>query len=128
MSTDFGLDLSCISDLDAGMREVTGTRQLGEALARRLITPRGTLLDDGNYGTDMTQFVDADINRGTEGRIGSLCDAEFAKDERVFSSRTTASLLKGVLTLSSAVVAGAGPFTLVIAVTNVTVAVLQPSS
>lgn len=58
---DYGTDLSCVVDLDAGLAEVTGNTLLAQALARRLITPRGGLLDDPNYGYDLTQFLNADI-------------------------------------------------------------------
>lgn len=125
--TQYGSDLSCITDIDGSGLEVTGRRVLSQALARRIISPRGCLVDDPNYGTDLTTYINADIPRGGEGRIASQADAEFRKDERVISSLTTASFLAGVVTLSTTITDGAGPFSLVLAITSVGVSVLQPA-
>jgi len=121
---DYGHDLSCVFDLDAGMAEVDGRTALAQALARRLITPRGGLIDDGNYGFDVRQFINDDASTSDLARIASSIDSELSKDERVVTSTSTIALLLGVATVSSAIVDGVGPFQFVLAITNVTTAIL----
>jgi len=60
--------MSCVSDLSLVPKRVTGTRRVAERLARRLSTPRGTLLDgatstgatisNGDWGMDITNLVE----------------------------------------------------------------------
>ncbi len=121
----YGHDLSCISDLTSDMAEVDGRINLGQALARRLQTPRGGLIDDPNYGTDITAEIDNDMDTRAIARIASRVDAECVKDERVFSSKTTASFVSGSLTLTIEIVDLAGPFKLIMLATNVTVELLR---
>ena len=127
----YGTDLSGISDLDASMSETTGLTGLGQALARRISTPRGTLVDDPNYGYDVTAELNDDLAPSDLPRIGSSVDAEFKKDERVFSSFTVVTLEPlpdGTLTVASTVVPAGGPsFRLTLSVSAVTVTLLQAS-
>lgn len=127
----YGLDLSCISDIDPGFRTVSGRRLLAEAIARRLITPRGQLLDDPNYGYDLTGLLKADISTQDLARISSLVEAECEKDERVVSATATVTLQVPTAPSSGLFVSvllqdGSGPFPLVLAVSAVTVQLLQP--
>jgi len=123
MAIDYGRDLSCVTDLTAEMAEVSGRRLLGEALARRLVTPRGSLLDDPNYGFDVRDYIADDQSVSALPIIAASIDAEFRKDERVIDSRTTIQLAgTGVLTISSTVTDSAGPFQLVVAVGDLDVA------
>lgn len=121
----YGTDLSCVSDLTAAMTEVTGRTALAEALARRLQTPRGGLIDDPNYGYDVTGEIDDDLTTRDIARIASQVDAECAKDERVISTTTTAVFLSGALTLSIDIRDSAGPFKLVLLATSVSLSVLK---
>jgi len=126
---NYGTDLSCVFDLDPGMVEVSGRLLLAQACVRRLITARGTLIDDLNYGFDVTQFLNDDLDPADLARIASSIDAELTKDERVFSSSTTVSLALNVLTISTQMTPSAGPtFQLTLAVNAVSVALLQPTS
>ena len=125
---NYGSDLSCLNDLDPSMLETSGLHMLAQALCRRLITPRGTLIDDANYGFDLRQFLGDDLAPADVARISAGVDAELVKDERVAASQTTAGLLSGVLTVSTAVTPSSGPnFQLVVAVSAVTVALLSPT-
>lgn len=125
MATDHGLDLGGVEDCDENMTEVNGRLCLAEALARRVTTRRGSLIDDPDYGTDVTAYLNDDLDIADIARIGSEVDAEFRKDERVIDSKTTVSLLAGVLTISSTVTDGAGPFALALAVTDVSTTILK---
>lgn len=124
----YGHDLSCATDLDPGMVEVDGVQGLAQSLYRRIITPRGTLIDDPNYGFDVTQYIDDDVDQAAISRCQSGVDAEFVKDERVVRSATVAAFFGGVLTIQSLVTPGSGPnFRLTVAATAVTVTLLQVS-
>jgi hypothetical protein len=127
MAVDFGHDLSCTTDLTSDMAEVDGTLQLGQALARRIITPRGGLIDDPNYGYDVRGFLNDDVTSRTLAEVQAKMDAEFLKDERVLQSSTTLSFTSGVLTTTTIIQTANGPFTLVLAISDVTVAILKPS-
>lgn len=124
-TVDYGLDLACVDDLDADMTEVTGRRVLAEALARRLSTPRGGLIDDPNYGTDVRGYLNDDLSKADIARIGAAVDAECRKDERVLRTTTQVGFVSGALTLSIQVVDLSGPFRLVLGVTDVSVDVLK---
>ena len=122
---DLGTDLSGISDLDPAMLEVSGRTGLAQAIARRLITPRGRLIDDPNYGFDLTGRVGNDLGPRDIAILESGIEAECLKDERVITADVTVVLgAGGILTVSIGLQDGAGPFTLVLAVSDVTVALL----
>lgn len=126
---NYGTDLSCISDLDPSMAEVSGRLLLAQACVRRLTTPRGGLIDDPNYGYDVTQFLNDDLNPADLQRIASAIDAELVKDERVLSSTTQITLISNVLTIATQMTPSGGPsFSLVLAVSAVTVSLLQPTT
>jgi phage baseplate assembly protein W len=129
---DFGTSVSCVFDLEATGQLITGYQVLSEALARRITTPRGRLLDDPNYGYDITGEVDDDVSAADVAEIAANMDAELEKDERVISSVTTATFVAttGILTTSTQILSGEGPFTLDLAVSAVTVQILNigPSS
>lgn len=126
---DYGHDLFCTDDIDLQGREVDGLTCLAQALYRRIISPRGSLIDDPNYGFDITRFLDDDMGKDDAARVGAGVDAELLKDERVVRSQTTATLVTGgVLNLVTVVKPSTGPtFRLVVAATSVTVQLLQVS-
>ena len=88
MATNFdnalGVDFHCIDDLDASL-SIKDTRVvLGESVARRLITPRGGLFYDRNYGYDIRRYFKAGgLSRA---QLARLVEAEIYKDERVKSA------------------------------------------
>lgn len=128
-TVNYGTDLDGVTDLSPTMAEASGLHMLAQALVRRLITPRGTLIDDANYGYDIRDFLGDDLSPADVGRIGSGVDQELIKDERVLSSQTTVTPLSTyVLTISTVVTPSQGPsFQLVAAVSAVTVTLLQPT-
>lgn len=77
---DLGSDFGGVTDLDPAMPTVSGRLCLAQALARRLTTPAGALLEDPDYGYDTRLLVNAVFNRAfVEARIAAEC----LKDERV---------------------------------------------
>lgn len=91
MADDYGTCISCVSDVGARWKYVSGPRVVAEALVRRLSTPRGKLKYDLEYGTDMRDY----LNHGTtpQGRFeaAQAAEAECLKDERVDSVALDAS-------------------------------------
>ncbi len=125
MSADLGTDVSCVYDATPDMAMVTGRRCLAEAVARRLITPRGRLIGSPNYGFDLTQYLNDDLSAGDLIRIASGATAEVKQDERVLAATVTISLTLGVMLVKIAIEDADGPFTLTLSITDVTVEILK---
>jgi len=124
--TDFGTDLSCVTDIAADGRAVTGRLVVAEACARRLITPRGRLIDDPDYGFDLTAYVNEDLTPSDLAALRSGAEQECAKDERVTSAVVEAELDgAGLLIVNIDLSTGDGPFSLVLAVSATSVSILS---
>jgi hypothetical protein len=130
MSVDFGRDVSCTDSIKTG-RFVTGARLVGEACYRRLTTPRGMLRggeSEQNYGLDLTALVGGTNPKSTAASLPGRIRGELLKDERVESvtvdvlTVTSGALVSFDITIS--VVTGAGPFTLQLLASAVTVELL----
>lgn len=118
MATDFGTDLGCVFDLDPRCSEVSGRRLLAEAIARRLITPRGMLIDDPNYGIDVFDWLYEDVSKREIAALASAIQAECKDDERVEAARVTiVAPPKGIgkYTIEISLEDADGPFDLVLA-------------
>lgn len=124
-AVDFGSCWSCVDDLVMPATIASGNRVVGEAIARRLITRRGGLVSDPNYGFDLGEFVEADLSPRDLALVSSGIVAECKKDDRVVSAVATVTLAIGVLTAQIALTTGGGPFTLVLAVSAVSAPLLQ---
>lgn len=94
----------------------TGFRCVAEAIVRRWSTPRGRLIDDGNYGFDLTDFVNGDFTVSDVPRIAQQAGAEAEKDERVLSCRCSASFVGETLAVVGQVQTADGPFRLTVTV------------
>jgi hypothetical protein len=81
----YGTDLRCITDVTPDLAEVDPARPMaiGEALLRRLITPRGGLLEDRNYGFDVRGYCNRGVPQDELRDLGGLIRAECMKDDRV---------------------------------------------
>lgn len=123
---DFGSCWSCVTDLTMPATQATGFRVVAEAIARRWQTPRGGLIDDPNYGFDVSDFINADMSKTDIARLAQLAGSEAEKDERVLSCKVTVTLTGGVLIVTGAVETALGPFQLVVSVSQVTVTLLAP--
>ena len=111
---NFGTTISCTFDLAPVGILITGVQVLSDALTRRLLTPRGRLLDDPDYGLGILQWLGMDLSASDAAQVASNVDLEFVKDPRVLASLSSGSFLNGVLTVTSTVTCAAGPFQLVI--------------
>jgi hypothetical protein len=124
-ASQYGRDLSCITDLGVDMAEATGRQVLAEALARRVITPNNTLLDCPEYGFDLTAYCNADIDRRTLAEISQQTKAQFLQDDRVLDAVVEVSYVGDVLIVAATIVDGAGPFRLTLSVDQVDVSLLK---
>lgn len=126
--TDFGYDVSCVTDLDPAFRQVTGREAVAQAIARRLSTKNGALAlvgDDPDYGSDLRELVGEDVGPRALFELQARAEAEALKDERVLTAQASGSLAAGVLTLVLALSDADGPFRLVLAVSEVSVQILK---
>jgi hypothetical protein len=126
-TTDYGSDMSLLMDLDPMGTTVRGRLLLAQALIRRWTTPRGRLLDDPNYGYAVTDELNDDLSPADVSDIADNMDAEAIKDERVVSSQTQVQFNKanGYLITTTIIDDGAGPFPLVLQISDVTVTILS---
>lgn len=116
--TDYGSDISTFPDLDPSFGLLTGPRVVAEAVARRLMTPRGGLFYDPQYGFDLRALLNDATPDARLAAIASQVEDEALKDERVqavqaFVTRNGQAgtlVVRIVLTLAS----GTFPLTLTI--------------
>ena len=128
--TNFGRDTSCTDSLRSG-RLVSGARLVGEAAYRRLITVRGTLPggeDEQNYGFDIAGKLGTVVTKSQEAALPGQVQTELLKDERLNAVNVNLVSTKNGPSVSWEVTVegdtDAGPFTLVLAVSGVTVDLL----
>lgn len=125
--TEYGSDFSCVTDIDPRCVVVTGRALLSQAIARRLTTDRGRVIDDKNYGFNLAVMLNDDVTRTGLAAIRQQAEAECLKDERVLSARVTITPPAsgvGTYTVTVALTDAAGPFDLTLSVSGVTVALL----
>lgn len=120
--SDLGTDLSIIDDLGDG--RVTGFANLASALARRLETPRGGLFYDEDYGTDVREYLNDEIDGDTVFEMQALVAAECEKDPRVMAAEVEIEETADGIRVTALIETEEGPFEMVIAASKVTVEVL----
>jgi phage baseplate assembly protein W len=101
---------------------VSGRAALGQAIGRRLQTPRGTLVDDRDYGFDLLGSLNDDLSASDLGKLQSAIDDECLKDPRVIAATSTVTVSgsSGALTLTATIVLTdtVGPFKFVVSVSD----------
>ena len=91
-------------DLSSPAYMASGFQCVGEAIARRWGTSPGQLIDDPNYGYNLTDLVNDDIDASDLPRIQQRAAAEALKDERVLGCIVQMSFpTSGVLTVTAQV-------------------------
>lgn len=128
--TDFGKDIRCTDGLKTGSYS-QGVRLVAEAIYRRLITRKGQLLGSPDYGLRVADFLGADTSPGEITRATNLIKQEVLKDQRVDSVDVVVTEVEiGAerdWTITIEAFTGLGPFTLVLGVSDVTIALLEIS-
>lgn len=87
----YGTDLVCVTDVTDTLDEVDSQSPaaIAQAIVRRLITPRGGLIDDAEYGYDLRAFVNQGVTQAELARITDSVRSEARKDDRVSDARVT---------------------------------------
>lgn len=128
-TTTFGKDTSCTTSLKSG-RFVSGVRLVAEAAYRRLTTPRGMLRggeEEANYGLDLAALIGSTASRSVAAALPGRIDAELRKDERIQKVDVTVLATGGKLATYHITIkceTAAGPFTLQVVASDVTVELL----
>lgn len=125
---DFGVDVDCLLDFAPNPTLASGTRNLGNALGRRLITRSGSLAYAPDYGFDVRGLLNASFDASMRAWAESTIAAECEKDQRVLHCDATLALLEPYtlrITLVITPNSDGGPFTFVMSVNNLTTTFLQ---
>lgn len=120
---DYGMDLSCTTDIDPRMVEVSGLEGFAQALARRLDTPASTLVDDddGTYGYDLALLLSLGLTRDERALIPARIEGQFLEDERTRSVAVDVQVLTDseIRLFCRVVAVDLGPFSFVLAIDKV---------
>jgi hypothetical protein len=125
---DFGTDVLTFPDLDETLSPARGFRVLAEAICRRLVTPRGQMLFEPNYGFDVRSFLNAPIRMPELAAIKAGVEDQCEADERAVSAECSPEFnpQTGILKLPISVETAEGPFQLVALVNNLNLTLLSP--
>jgi hypothetical protein len=121
---DLGSDLYGIDDITPDLGEVSGRLGLLQALATRLIQPRGGVHYDENNGFDTRSLLSSEVKpRGVEQSI----TAQLLADERVESASVTVTVNSETrqVEIRCDIVDADGPFRLVLDPANASAALLE---
>lgn len=132
-SSPFGTDFwiggapNGILDGDASLRLTSGRALLAQRLLCRQSTPRGSVIDCPNDCIDLRDSLSQGMTVAQISSLGAVIRAELLKDEQVVDAQVsgTFSFQTSVLTLTEAIQSSYGPFTMVLAVSAVTVQLLN---
>lgn len=118
---DFGIDVSTFPGLDPNFTLITGQRAVGEAVARRLIQPRGSLFYDLDYGFDLRAYLNAGLTPAELFGIGVEVEREAMKEPRVLRAYSLVQLnaVTRLLIVKLDLTTAEGPFALTLEITAV---------
>lgn len=125
--SDVGQDIACITDVGATLSLARGIRNIGNAIARRLITPRGGLFYDPNYGLDVRAYLNAGFTASVRAQIQSDVASEVSKDPRVEGATVTVAQDLATAGMQIAILCelAEGPYEFVFGVSALTVELLK---
>lgn len=122
MATDLGTDIDCADDHGMSFGVATGRKNLANALARRLMTPRGGLFYDPDYGLDVRAYLNAAITDAKLAELAQAIEAECRKDPRVQDVSAAVSVDRTSVTrglkLKLAIEDADGPFTDILTISD----------
>jgi hypothetical protein len=123
--TDFGTDVSTFPDLDPAFALISDKRAVGEAIARRLMTPHGSIDYDADYGYDVRDLLNEDMGPAELLAAQSAIVDEAEKDERVLHATLDLVFVpeSDTLSLPLTLELADGPFELVLSVGQVGVTI-----
>lgn len=126
-NTSLGVGAGGVLSIGPRMQVVSGLQCLAQSLARRLITPRGSLSWAPNDGTDMREFLNKGNTSTNRFAAASAARDECLKDSRVERCDAVAqfSAASSQLSITLSIATADGPFQLVIGVDALTVQILE---
>ena len=130
MATDYGTGIASLStpggglDLDPYFRRITGPQVVLHAVARRFVTPRGSLWWAPDSGLDVRRWLAEGVRAQDLPTYEQLIATEAERDERVLSADVRLSFADDVLRVELSLTLAEGTFPLVLAVSAVTAAIL----
>jgi len=107
----------------------TGIAVLAQALIIRQVTPLGSALDAPNDGIDVRTLIKAGMTQAQVSQIPGTIRNQLLRDQRVKACTVDAVFdqVHGILTLTESISSAAGPFTLTLQVSQVTVTAILNS-
>lgn len=91
-------DIYCLDSGDPFFTGVGGTLALGQAVARRLMSPRGSHPTDINYGTDMRAWLGSNFTQQELYVFETLIKSEVVKERRVLGCEVKITVLRDLHT------------------------------
>jgi hypothetical protein len=124
---DFGTDVSAFPSLTANWSTSGGPRMAAERFLRRITTPRGLLDFSPNDGMDVRDWLRDDMDAAGLYELKASIEGEGEKDEELSAVDVAVTLQRstGTLTLDCSLTTAQGPFNLVVAVTSLSVDILN---
>lgn len=116
--SDLGTDFAGGADLDPSLSLQSGERALGDAILRRLTTPRGGLPDYPEYGFDVSSLIGRTL---TPNAIAQRVLEQVRAEEEVEDASLDISTSDDgtAVTLKIKVLSAEGPFELTLAIDEV---------
>jgi hypothetical protein len=133
MATDYGRDVAMVfiaggagADLDPTFALVTGQRAVAEAVARRLLSRRASLINDLDYGLDVRVVLGEALGPAARFAFERAIAAEAMKDERVLDASCSVAVdASGGVDVDLVLTTDEGEFRLVLDVGQVTTIALS---
>jgi len=131
---ELGVDLDITNDLKPSFALAQGNDNLANAIVRRFITPEGFLADidpaAADYGYDLRGKINSRLKPSELRGVISRIQAECLKDERVQSATVTGvfDVTEASATLDIQLVTAEGPHRLILAISDVTVSILNDAA
>jgi hypothetical protein len=113
-------------DLTPDMRLASGRDVLSQSLIRRQTTPRGTVLTSPNDCLDVRLLLSAGMTQAQLQALASSIRTELMKDQRVNGVQVTITVdtTTGKTTIAESIQSSFGPFTLTLALSTGSIAII----
>lgn len=121
----YGSDISTFPDLDPSFSLLSGPRVVGEAIARRLTTPPGSLPDSSAYGYDVRQLLELELDEADLAEARAAIARQVEAEERVLGADgIEVFLVDERLSVRVQLVLAEGPFALTLQVSALSTSLL----
>lgn len=119
------MEISLGTDFASDLRGYDrGWDALRKVLCRRLVTPRGSLFYDANFGMDVRAWINEGITTQKLWELTTFIQREMEKDERVEAAVVTATPTTDALKIKAQIYTAQGQFALVVKASKLRVDIL----